>query len=226
MHRLFLLLLALGLAACTAPVAPLDPEIQRAARSFVEVIGRVEPVAESECRRLTVGLNCNFVIEVDTDPREPANAFQTVNDFGQPVIIFTVAMILDARSSDEMAFVLGHETAHHILGHLARQERNAVAGAEILADMAVRAGAGPAEVANARQIGAEIGARVYSKDYELEADRLGTVIALRAGYDPLKGAAYFSRLPDPGDRFLGTHPPNAARIHAVRDTLRRLGAGA
>ena len=220
-----LVLSALALAGCTVPAAPPDPRIARAARSFVAVVERVDPVAESECRRLTVGTNCNFVIEVDTDPREPANAFQTVNDFGQPVIIFTVTMIADARSPDEMAFVLGHETAHHILGHLARQERNARAGAAILGDLAAMSGAGPAEIANAREIGAEIGARVYSKEYELEADRLGTVITLRAGYDPLRGAAYFTRLPDPGDRFLGTHPPNAARIGAVRETLRRLGAG-
>jgi hypothetical protein len=32
-------------------------------------------------------------------------------------------------------------------------------------------------------------------------------------------------LPDPGDRFLGTHPPNAERKALVRQTVARLRAG-
>ena len=51
---------------------------------------------------------------------------------------------------------------------------------------------------------------------ELEADALGTIIAHEAGFDPLRGAAFFERIPDPGNQFLGTHPPNAARIETVR----------
>ena len=70
-------------------------------------------------------------------------------------------------------------------------------------------------------LGASVGARSYSKDYELEADAIGTVIAHQAGYDPVRGAAYFTRIADPGDRFLGTHPPNARRI----ETVRRVAAG-
>jgi predicted Zn-dependent protease len=50
----------------------------------------------------------------------------------------------------------------------------------------------------------------------LEADALGTVITKRAGYDPVRGAAFFTQIADPGDRFLGTHPPNAKRIDTVK----------
>ena len=45
---------------------------------------------------------------------------------------------------------------------------------------------------------------------------MGAVIAHKAGYDPVLGAEFFNRIPDPGDRFLGTHPPNAERIRTVR----------
>jgi len=38
----------------------------------------------------------------------------------------------------------------------------------------------------------------------------------RAGYNPVRGAQFFTRIPDPGNRFLGTHPPNAQRIETVR----------
>ena len=92
----------------------------------------------------------------------------------------------------------------------------------IFAGLATLTGATAAGVDEATKLGAQVGARSYSKDFELEADALGTVITHRAGFSPLKGAAFFTRIPDPGDRFLGTHPPNAARIQTVRDTVKTL----
>ena len=70
-----------------------------------------------------------------------------------------------------------------------------------------------------------MGARRYGRQFELEADALGTVIAYRAGYDPVRGAAFFTRLPDPGDQFLGSHPPNADRIALVREVVAGLRGG-
>ncbi|MGI9394447.1 MAG: M48 family metalloprotease, partial [Boseongicola sp.] len=64
-----------------------------------------------------------------------------------------------------------------------------------------------------------IGARQFSKGFELEADSLGARIALRAGYDPVRGILYFVDAPDPGDRFLGTHPPNGDRIRIVQQSV-------
>ena len=152
------------------------------------------------------------------DASAPANAFQTLNRAGRPQIVFTLALIADARNGDELAFVLGHEAAHHIAGHLPQTRSNARAGGLILGGLIGLSGGDPASVELALQLGAELGARAYSKDFELQADRLGTIIAARAGYDPVRGAAFFSRIPDPGDRFLGTHPPNAERQQVVRET--------
>ena len=232
--RRLILLLALALSACEAaapgrvraPVADAPAlDAGTAAQTFIEVVAAVEPVAERECRRLApAGTRCDFIVAVNRDLRAPPNAFQSRTEAGQPVVTFTVAMIAQAANADEMAFVLGHEAAHHILGHLTRQAENAAAGAAILAGLAGAPGASAADIADAEQIGAILGARSYSKEFELEADRLGTVISLRAGYDPVLGAAYFARIPDPGNRFLGSHPPNAARMGVVMDTARRLGA--
>jgi Zn-dependent protease with chaperone function len=36
------------------------------------------------------------------------------------------------------------------------------------------------------------------------------------------GSAFFTKIADPGNTFLGTHPPNAARIDAVRQTAATL----
>lgn len=190
-------------------------------RNFRNVVRTVEPVAERECRARTSGVNCDFKILVDERPDQPPNAFQTVDQSGRPIIAFTVQLIADARNQDELAFVLGHEAAHHISGHIGRQQQNAVAGAVIAGSLAVLLGGDATAVEVAQQRGAHVGARTYSKDFELEADALGTVIASRAGYDPVRGAQFFTRIPDPGNKFLGTHPPNAQRI----ETVRRVAAG-
>ncbi|MFG6517801.1 M48 family metallopeptidase [Sulfitobacter sp. 1A13496] len=190
-----------------------------AARSFVQVVRTLEPVAERECRNRTTGMNCDFNIVVDDRPGQPANAFQTLDENGRPIVAFTLALIADARNEDELAFVLGHEAAHHIAGHIGRQQQNAMAGAVIFAGIATLSGGDATAVRTAQELGAEVGARRYSKDFELEADALGTIITARAGYNPLRGAEFFTRIPDPGDRFLGTHPPNNARIDIVRRTM-------
>ena len=213
--------------ACTVTVAP-PPTGQRppepvqsrdvAVARLSAVVDRVEPVAERECRRRTRGVECDLQIFVDEDPRKPPNAFQTLDRNGDPVIVFTMALARDARNDDELAFILGHEAAHHILGHIPQTQQTAVLGA-VLAGALAQAGGISGDAAQiAQDLGATVGSRAFSKDFELEADRLGTIIAAGAGYDPLRGAEYFNRVPDPGDRFLGTHPPNADRIRVVRQT--------
>lgn len=232
MRILGVLGLVAGLSACeavpttaTGPVTQPKPQqtsipsARTNARNFVRVVETVEPVAERECRARTQNMNCDFNIVVDDRPGQPANAYQTVDRQGRPIIAFTLALISDARNIDELAFVMGHEAAHHIEGHIARQQQNAVAGAVIFAGLATLSGGDATAVRSAQRLGAQVGARTYSKEFELEADALGTVITKRAGFDPLRGAQFFARIPDPGDKFLGTHPPNAARLEIVRRTV-------
>jgi Zn-dependent protease with chaperone function len=203
-----------------AGTAPVDGST--AARNFVEVVTRMEPVVEQECRQRSPQLNCDFFIVVDDRPGQPPNAFQTEDRQGRPVIAFTLPLIAEARNQDELAFVMGHEASHHILGHLERTRESALTGALILGTLASLGGGGDGAVSQAQQIGASVGARRYSQDFELEADRLGTEIAFDAGFDPGRGALFFDRLPDPGNTFLGSHPPNAERTAAVQETLARL----
>ncbi len=228
--RWFALTIAMVLAGCVSPIdmpaapapAAMAPSPQQAPiRSFAAVVARVQPVAEDECRRRRPGVDCNFLIVVDDRPGQPANAFQTLDRSGRPVIGFTVALLEDMRNADELAFVMAHEAAHHIEGHIPRQQQNAAAGAVIFAGLASLTGADIGAIRSAQELGASVGARSYSKDFELEADALGTLLTARSGFDPLRGVEFFARVPDPGDRFLGTHPPNADRIAIVR----RMAAG-
>ena len=69
----------------------------------------------------------------------------------------------------------------------------------------------------------KLGEMKRSREFELEADRLGAEIAYVAGFDPRVGAAFFDRIPDPGDQFLGSHPANADRKRVVAETVAQLG---
>ncbi|MCR9271637.1 MULTISPECIES: M48 family metallopeptidase [Mameliella] len=232
MTRLLPLIALALLSACAAPLPAPAPSAlggseaqqraNRAARQFVQVVQTVEPVAERECRERTRGLNCDFQIVIDDRAELAPNAFQTVDRFGRPILAFNIGMINSVRNADELAFVMGHEAAHHILDHLAKTKQSATIGAVVFAGIAAISGAEAEAVRNAEQLGAAVGARTYSKEFELEADQLGTIITYRAGFDPLRGAEFFARIPDPGNRFLGSHPPNAARLKIVAETEKAL----
>lgn len=231
----------LGLSACVdvmdtpvstpipTPATPLAPSIQitpnnasNTVADFVAVVAQMEPIAERECRQRRPNANCDFRIVVDRDPSAPSNAWQSLDDSGRPLITFTVALISEVKNRDELAFVLGHEAAHHISGHISKTVKSTRTGALIGGVFAAALGADQATVETAFDLGAIVGARRFSKGYELQADQLSTIITYHAGYNPVRGAAYFTRIPDPGDQFLGSHPPNAQRIETVRRTMATL----
>lgn len=228
---LMTLSLVAGCATTVGPAPQRVPQRQVSApvdsgggqiRNFGYVASRVEPVAEEVCRRQRTVRNCDFRIVLDNRPDSVPNAYQTLDDNGRPVLIVTASLLEELRNPDEVAFVLGHEAAHHIEGHLPKTQDTATAGA-VLAGVLVAAGGGnAAAIESAQQLGAKVGSRAYSKNFELEADSLGTVIAYGAGFDPVLGAQYFARSADPGNQFLGSHPPNADRIKIVRQTAAQL----
>lgn len=195
-------------------------------QSFEQVIARMEPAVERECyERRTQPINCDFIFVVDDRPELEPNAFQTLDENGRPIIGFTRSLIAEARNADEVAFVVGHEASHHILNHLSARSDAAVTGAIILGGLASMSGANADSVRRAQDMGAAFGARYYSKGWELEADYLGAVIALGAGFDPIHGAEFFLRIPDPGDQILGSHPSNSARMAQVNRAVRDVAEG-
>ena len=220
----FLFIVVLALSGCLEVEPPTPaPQTARSAgnvtvSSLRQVSARVIPVAVTECRQRTRA-RCDFQVGVDEDPSAPPNAFQTEAADGTPMLIFTETLLKDLQNVHELAFILGHEAAHHIEGHLDQTNRNATSGALIGGLTAAIFGADTSVIESASRIGGTVGARRYSKDFELEADFLGARITQRAGYDAVRGAEYFTRIADPGNRFLGTHPPNADRINTVRGAV-------
>ena len=231
-----MLALALGAACTLAPVTapvnsapgaanpPADSASTRA--DFDAVVARLRPMAAQVCRDRSPQLDCNFVVVLDDRPNLPPNAFHTRDAQGRPIIAFTDSLIRDLRSRDEIALIFGHEAAHHIADHIPRIQREAQTGAILGGLAAALLGTNAGTARQIMSATATLGARRYSKPFELEADRLGARIAERAGYDARRGAQIFRRIPDPGNRFLGTHPPNADRLRAVEQAVTRFRAAA
>ena len=221
---LILLLVVSGCSVLTRPgpvsrgplpvISPEDVPLR-----FTTAVRRMRPVLAKTCKNSNLDLNCEFVIVINSDPKSPPNAFQTVNEAGQPILGFTMALLNDMHNSDEIAFVIGHEGAHHILGHLDQQRQSANGGATLFAVLAAALGGSARSVDAATNIGAAVGGRNYSKKYELEADWLGAQMTVKAGFNPVLGADYFMRIPDPGNKFFGTHPRNVDRIAGVRAAI-------
>lgn len=216
----------------------------QAARNFIEVARRVEPIAERFCEEQTAGIvdfNCDVQIVID-DQMPYRNAYQTYARDGTPIVAFTLPMVADARNGDEIAFVLGHEFGHHIARHIQKGQQQATAGALILGTLMAAAQAQSAgspyysqaqaqqDLQNVMELGYAAGQRAFSKQYELEADVIGTYIAEAAGYDAVRGARFFARQ-EPTRRedgalsFWGTHPADEDRLALVIETARTLRSG-
>lgn len=153
------------------------------------------------------------------------NAFATPGGY----IIVTKGMIKQLRNEAELAGVLGHEIAHvnqkHHLKALRKSAFASLLGEGVAAATdnkraeLVKKLAGPTK---------ELYARGLDKSDEFEADRMGVVLATRAGYDPYGLPAVLTTLAsaDPKDAFLTllykTHPLPQARLDQLAPGLATL----
>src|SRR5450830_1224810 len=101
-------------------------------------------------------------------------------------VFITKGLLLRLRSEAELAGVLSHEISHVLKKHhLMAIQKGAQTG--LLADVASMAVEGNENSELAQKAigaGTELYSRGLDKDDEFEADRMGVVIAARAGYDP------------------------------------------
>jgi predicted Zn-dependent protease len=109
-----------------------------------------------------------------------------VNAFAVPggTIFITRGLLEKMRNEAELAGVLGHEIVHvlrkHHLKAIQKGAQTGLAGDALSAALNDRAGAARDKLI---AFGTEMYSRGLDKSDELEADRLGVVIAARAGYD-------------------------------------------
>jgi predicted Zn-dependent protease len=129
--------------------------------------------------------------------------------------------ILDDES--QLAGVLGHEIGHIVRRHhitVMQQSAAVSAGAKI-----AQSGDRSYLVNNLIGTGAEVFARGLDKDAEFEADRIGVVLAARAGYNPFALIEVLHKLAARGaeDQTLAllfeTHPAPGERLMHLGDAL-------
>ena len=212
----------------TAPVQA-DRTTGAARASFDRAVARIEPVAEQSCRQSNPSFprtGCDFQFRISTDPKLGENAFQSIDRQGRPNITFTLALLQELQNDDEVAFILGHEAGHQIARHIYQTSANQQVGALLLAGLLASTGqASDASLQEAANLGAYLGNRAFSKDFELEADTLAVRISARAGYNPVKGAQPFTRGETGSAALFSTHPPSAQRYQNVLREARKLGLG-
>lgn len=145
-----------------------------------------------------------------------------VNAFAAPggYIVITKGMLLKMSNEAELAGVLGHEVAHVVRKHHlnAMQKSSALSAVRDGLDVAITAKNGNPNVLKVLSVGTELYARGLDKEDEFESDRMGVVIAARAGYDPFGLPAVLHSLQkvnssDAGMQLLfQTHPKLSDRL--------------
>ena len=151
-----------------------------------------------------------YALEIEVVEAPAPNAFAAPG--GQ--LLVTSALLEQAASENELAFVIGHE-----LGHVAGRDPLRALGRGLLVSLALAAVGGD-EGASLAASAAQLGARSFSREQERAADRFALRL-VAAEYGHVAGAADFlRRLPDAGEggaavraaSWLATHPRSAARV--------------
>lgn len=140
--------------------------------------------------------------------------------------------ILPVAHDDEgLAVVLGHEIAHALARHGGeRMSQGLVAqlgGAALSAALASKPEQTQQLAMQAYGLGATVGVLLpFSREQESEADRIGLILMAKAGYDPQAAVGFWERMETAAgggggglEKYLGTHPPTADRIEAIRRHL-------
>lgn len=135
-----------------------------------------------------------------------------------------------ASDDDELASVMSHEAAHIIARHASERvsQQLAVQAGVTIAQVLLGGenGENAGLVAGALGLGATLGVLLpYSRDHELEADRIGVGLMRQVGMDPggairfwEKMIAHPSRQGQPPET-LATHPADDRRLAALREAV-------
>ena len=196
-----------------------DPEI----RDYVQSIGYRLVAASGETRQ-------EFEFFVVRD--------RTVNAFAMPggFIGVHTGLLLAAQTESEFASVMGHEIAHVLQRHMARQydAQSKISKMSLLAmALALLAARSNPQVAQAAIVAGQAApAAVYlnhSREFEREADRLGYQLLDGAGFDTAGMPGFFERLQkatrlyeNNAPTYLRTHPLTSERIADMQN--RQAGA--
>ena len=156
-----------------------------------------------------------------------------INAFAAPggYIVLTKGLLLKLNSEAELAGVLAHEIGHVLKKHHlnAMQKAHAKTALQESASVVMDArGSKNQDVLKYAAIGTELYGKGLDKEDEFESDRVGVVLATRAGYEPYGLPAVLQTLQSVVggsaalQLLLETHPKPADRLHQL-DQLMQTG---
>ena len=142
-------------------------------------------------------------------------------------VIFNEGILPICANADGIAAVMGHEIAHAFAKH--GQERMTAGYAQQLGGIAVAIGTSnddPKKQAiwqTVYGVGSTVGMLKYSRIHETEADKLGMVFMIMAGYKPEEAVNVWIRMSEKSNNstpeFLSTHPSHETRIQDLKAYL-------
>ena len=155
---------------------------------------------------------------------------KTVNAWCMPggkVVFYTGIMPICANDNG-VAAVMGHEVAHAFAKH--GQERMTSSYGQQIGGLLVALGTSDKDPKTqaiwntAFGVGSDLGMLKFSRVHEQEADRLGLVFMIMAGYDGTEAAEVWVRMSEKSGgkstpEILSTHPSNESRIQDLRTYL-------
>jgi beta-barrel assembly-enhancing protease len=150
-----------------------------------------------------------------------------INAFAMPggYVLVTKGLYQKLSNEAQLAGVLGHEIAHIVKKHqlkVLQKQQLLNIGANKLKDML---GKKDKLAKKAIGSGAEISARSLDKDAEFEADRMGLILAARAGYDAyglpevLQTIGHSSKSDSSVALLFKTHPAPDERLAKLSDSV-------
>jgi len=150
-------------------------------------------------------------------------------------VYVTRGMLAHLNNEDQLASVLAHEIGHVAARHAARQTWQQQLGQGLLlGGVLLGQGLGlPAQdILNLGSMAAQLIFLRYSREDELEADKLGVEYSSAAGYDPREAVGLFETLDRIQEKegqgmpsFLATHPDPGDRIQRIRELTARMPRG-
>jgi predicted Zn-dependent protease len=142
-------------------------------------------------------------------------------------VYITRGMLAHLESEDQLASVLAHEIGHVAARHAARQAWQQKIGQGLMLGGALLGqglGLPIQDLMNLGGMAAQLIFLRYSREDELEADKLGVEYSLAAGYDPRDVIGLFQTLDRIQEKegqgmpgFLSTHPDPGARVQRIRE---------
>ncbi|HUR99083.1 MAG TPA: M48 family metallopeptidase [Pyrinomonadaceae bacterium] len=204
-----------------------------------EVARQFPLLNDNQAERYVESVGERLVAAIPAEFQQPAFDYQfdvvnarDINAFALPggPMYVNRGMIEAARNEGEMAGVMAHEISHVALRHATAQATkqssvgNTLGTLGMILGGAILGGQGGAQLG---AMGAQVMQTRYSRDYETQADILGSQIMANAGYDPRDLANIFRTIEQQsgGGRapeWMSTHPNPGNRFENIIREASRL----